>query len=407
MNNITFMYFKKPLYTVYNSKKGFYQYPPSSEGQSVTLQYPEFVNTLTRRVTCDCKGQSGSVLFGEFHQGQTHRCSSNIKNRNCVVLEIDGILESDRDRVRNGLKKMGKEVIGYSSFSHLADGRICRMHFVFPLERAVFSKQDYSAVYYKTKDMFLTCTGLKQLDKTQAELSAGYADIDDSAASWALVMYMPCTRKGLAFHWLYIQGEFMQADTGEDVVVYSLKDTENKTVLQNCGNAVTQTKKQVISDGHNISEITVKSGVNCSYGVDGLTGNKEKEIYLTEQKGKTSGGEKQVMSVKEKKRLERNKHRYSVYAVQQAFDGKYSAEYVMDCFLSDVYQKQSPRRYKYIPSSSVAGVVLTDDNRAVSFHTSDPASGNRGNSPFWLLAKHKFSGSALQTARWITDNGWV
>ncbi len=58
-------------------------------------------------------------------------------------------------------------------------------------------------------------------------------------------------------------------------------------------------------------------------------------------------------------------------------------------YLPDVYEQVSPNRFRYIPSSSVAGVTIFDDKFAYSNHATDPAYHQECNS-FDLVRIHRF-----------------
>ncbi len=58
-------------------------------------------------------------------------------------------------------------------------------------------------------------------------------------------------------------------------------------------------------------------------------------------------------------------------------------------YLSDIYEEVSPSRYKYRPSSSIAGVIIYDDKFAYSNHATDPAYHKECNA-FDLVRIHRF-----------------
>ncbi len=58
-------------------------------------------------------------------------------------------------------------------------------------------------------------------------------------------------------------------------------------------------------------------------------------------------------------------------------------------YLPDVYEEVAPNRYKYRPSSSIAGVIIYDDKFAYSNHATDPAYHKECNA-FDLVRIHKF-----------------
>ena len=58
-------------------------------------------------------------------------------------------------------------------------------------------------------------------------------------------------------------------------------------------------------------------------------------------------------------------------------------------YLSDVYEETGPNRYRYIPSSSIAGVLIFDDKWAYSNHATDPAYHQECNA-FDLIRIHRF-----------------
>lgn len=73
-----------------------------------------------------------------------------------------------------------------------------------------------------------------------------------------------------------------------------------------------------------------------------------------------------------------------------AFCAAYPISAAIDRFLPDIYTPTaSPNRYDYIPSDSIAGVMVFDDKFVYSFHASDPASGQESNA-FDLVRVHRF-----------------
>lgn len=73
-----------------------------------------------------------------------------------------------------------------------------------------------------------------------------------------------------------------------------------------------------------------------------------------------------------------------------AFCSAYPISAVIDKFLPDIYAPTaSPNRYDYIPSDSIAGVMVFDDTFVYSFHASDPACGQELNA-FDLVRVHMF-----------------
>ena len=67
----------------------------------------------------------------------------------------------------------------------------------------------------------------------------------------------------------------------------------------------------------------------------------------------------------------------------------FSITEAIEKFLSDVYEPAGPNRYRYIPSSSVAGVLIFDDKWAYSNHATDPAYHQECNA-FDLIRIHHF-----------------
>jgi len=72
-----------------------------------------------------------------------------------------------------------------------------------------------------------------------------------------------------------------------------------------------------------------------------------------------------------------------------AFNRAYSISEAIDVFLSDIYEEAGGNRYKYIPSSSVAGAINYDDKLFYSHHANDPAVGQTL-SAFNLVRIHLF-----------------
>ena len=73
-----------------------------------------------------------------------------------------------------------------------------------------------------------------------------------------------------------------------------------------------------------------------------------------------------------------------------AFCTAYPISAAINTFLSDIYAPTaSPNRYDYIPSDSIAGVMVFDDMFVYSFHASDPACGQELNA-FDLVRVHMF-----------------
>ena len=96
---------------------------------------------------------------------------------------------------------------------------------------------------------------------------------------------------------------------------------------------------------------------------------------------------------------------YSHQGTIEKFNTMYSAEYVLDTWLADVYKKQSHKRYAYKSSNSQAGAVILSDGKFYSHHNnSDPLADNRSHSPFDLLCIHRFAGDKPRTLQWIKDN---
>ena len=84
-----------------------------------------------------------------------------------------------------------------------------------------------------------------------------------------------------------------------------------------------------------------------------------------------------------------------------------SIQNAMDTYLSDVYEQAGPNRYKYIPSSSIAGVIIYDDKWAYSNHATDPAYHQECNA-FDLIRVHHFPNedekrSFQQMAEWAAS----
>ncbi len=78
----------------------------------------------------------------------------------------------------------------------------------------------------------------------------------------------------------------------------------------------------------------------------------------------------------------------------------------IDTYLPDVYEQVAPNRYKYRPSSSIAGVLIFDDKFAYSNHATDPAYHQECNA-FDLVRIHKFPDedekkSFSRMAEWAT-----
>jgi len=61
----------------------------------------------------------------------------------------------------------------------------------------------------------------------------------------------------------------------------------------------------------------------------------------------------------------------------------------IDTYLSDIYEAAGPNRYRFIPSSSIAGVIIFDDKWAYSNHATDPAYHQECNA-FDLIRIHHF-----------------
>jgi predicted P-loop ATPase len=79
----------------------------------------------------------------------------------------------------------------------------------------------------------------------------------------------------------------------------------------------------------------------------------------------------------------------------------------IDTYLEDVYESTGPNRYKYIPSSSIAGVQIYDDKWAYSNHATDPAYHQECNA-FDLIRLHHFPDedekrSFQQMAEWAAS----
>lgn len=72
-----------------------------------------------------------------------------------------------------------------------------------------------------------------------------------------------------------------------------------------------------------------------------------------------------------------------------AFNCAYSISEVIDTFLTDIYEPVGGNRYKYIPSSSVAGAINYDNKFFYSHHANDPAVGQTL-SAFNLVRIHLF-----------------
>lgn len=67
----------------------------------------------------------------------------------------------------------------------------------------------------------------------------------------------------------------------------------------------------------------------------------------------------------------------------------FSISEAIERFLSDVYEPAGPNRYRFIPSSSIAGVQVFEDKWAYSNHATDPAYHQELNA-FELVRVHKF-----------------
>ncbi len=73
-----------------------------------------------------------------------------------------------------------------------------------------------------------------------------------------------------------------------------------------------------------------------------------------------------------------------------AFCAAYPISAAIDKFLPDIYTPTaSSNRYDYVPSDSIAGVMVFDDKFIYSFHASDPAGGQELNA-FDLVRVHRF-----------------
>ncbi len=86
------------------------------------------------------------------------------------------------------------------------------------------------------------------------------------------------------------------------------------------------------------------------------------------------------------------------------FNDYYSIETAIEAYLSDIYEEASGGRYKYIDSSSPAGLVLySGENTCYSFHANDPAYGKRLE-PFDLVRIHRFGNEDIkETNRAMRD----
>ena len=67
----------------------------------------------------------------------------------------------------------------------------------------------------------------------------------------------------------------------------------------------------------------------------------------------------------------------------------FSITEALERFLSDVYESAGPNRYRYIPSSSLPGLIIFDDKWAYSNHATDPAYHQECNA-FDLIRIHHF-----------------
>ena len=61
----------------------------------------------------------------------------------------------------------------------------------------------------------------------------------------------------------------------------------------------------------------------------------------------------------------------------------------IETYLGDVYEPAGPNRYRYIPSSSMPGVIIFEDKWVYSNHATDPAYHQECNA-FDLIRIHKF-----------------
>ncbi|MGP1515933.1 MAG: hypothetical protein ACTTJH_08285 [Bacteroidales bacterium] len=353
----------------FNSSKGVYEYVPGVHGLEGSMSYQDFVKMLTHTKRCEYKGTMGAVLFGEFKTDDGYRKEQNIHCRTAICLEIDGLLIEDLHKMKQGLDLMNYEVVGYSSFNHLVDGKTAKLHLVFPLQNKICSKQEYAKVYEYLQDKFLKCSNLVLNEEKISKIRKGEINIDQSAKSWSLVMYLPCTRKKATFNYIVHHGEWF------DYVKEGIFMKKNKTTSNNANNnSYSEQNRQIYSYDMNRQKALSK---------------KRQTMFHTYSKGQAYKG---VMSMQD-----------YTYIIEK-FNDTYSWERVMQFFLADKYICEGKNRYRYHLSESAGGFVLLNNELCYSHHAKDPCHTGKPYTKFWLVCKHKFNNSIKDMINWIIEN---
>ena len=79
-----------------------------------------------------------------------------------------------------------------------------------------------------------------------------------------------------------------------------------------------------------------------------------------------------------------------------------SIQNAIETYLGDVYERVTDTRYKYIPASSAAGVLLFEDKWAYSCHATDPAAYQNLNA-YDLIRIHKFPDDEDKMKEWVAS----
>lgn len=414
METINIMVFGRPQKPRFNAQKGVYEYYPSSEGIQLCLTYSELVKWLTKGVRCECKGETGAVIFGEFKNGQTHRKQENILNRSCICLEIDGLKKEDVLQMKQGLQSMAYDVIGYSSYNHLADGQTMKLHLIFPFSNPVTTKEHYVAAYEYLQLKFLKHSGFVLNEEKISPIKSGEINIDQSAKSWALVMYLPCVKKGRTFQWLAMKGEFFNPYNEEVMRILSANvksknkgfTNPNNFVGNNGNNGVNQ-GNHAVSQGNNSANKGNAAGYNNNVSQNNPQDKQQQQNLYSQRKERTSSYFAKAQKKNKKPGFIGVASSVDYSVVIDKFNNTYTWQQVMQYFLSDKYIYEGGNRYRYFLSKSSGGMVLLNNDLCYSHHSLDPSCNGKAYSKFWLVCKHNFNNSIHDMVQWIMYNNIV
>ncbi|MBR1626031.1 MAG: hypothetical protein IJ681_02685 [Bacteroidales bacterium] len=387
METIVFTLFKRSNTARFNEKKQYWEYPPQAKGEESEIPYTEFVKLLTHSEKGEYKGYHSSVIFGKLKDKNKARGRDNIEYRNCITIEIDGLFEQDRQRLKEGLQRMKTECIGYSSFNHLADGKTMKMHLVFPLSENIYSQEHYTSAFHFLQNKLLENTNLVLNECKISPLEVGEINLDNSAHSWSLVMYLPCVRRNMPFHHLYIQGKKFNP---KKIDTKGLKRQSDVINNNNNVNNLQENCNNLHSDCNN-------QKMNCNNTKEDCNNRKTDEAKEWKTPYKILKNQHEKTS----------KENIRASVIIEKFNNYYTWEQVLSYFLQDVYIKSGEKRYRYYKSSSTAGMVLINNDLCCSFHTLDPANDRKACNKFQLLCIHKFNNDWKACVDWIKNNNLI